>query len=277
MKTIAAVSVNEGNLEAINTWDNSFMTFGMFQWTIGQDAAKGELPAMIHKVKMTDSALFDKYFGKYGLDISAPHATDKVYGYFTLDGKLLDHPNRKELLRTEAWATRFWEAGQDPLVQAVQVEHAASRLWTFYWKTGKAPNMHSLSDLITSEYGISLILDNHVNRPGYVRECVDRAMVQTGLTDPLHWTTEDEQKLLAAYLDIRKIHGKSPMTDAKVRGDRMVELVKAGKLSAERGSFVYEEMKSRGFFSSNKPSGYNEADFPDIQWDEKSINEEKPQ
>jgi len=35
INVMAAVSENEGNLDAINTWDNAFLTFGMFQWTAG--------------------------------------------------------------------------------------------------------------------------------------------------------------------------------------------------------------------------------------------------
>jgi len=268
MRVIAAVSRNEGNLEAINTWDNAFLTFGMFQWTIGQGKEKGELPALIQKVKNADSAVFEKYYGVYGLDVSATHTTDKIYGYFTLNGLLVDHPDMKELLRKTEWAERFWESGKDPGVQAVQVEHAAARLWTFYFKPGKAANLHSFSDLITSELGVALILDNHVNRPGYVRDCIDRAMVQTGLTDPLHWKTEDEQKLLAAYLDIRKNHGKYPMTDAAHRGERMLELEKSGKLSPERGSFIYDAVQSKGLFGKT-PSWYRAEDYPEIKWEEK--------
>lgn len=268
MRIIAAVSKNEGNLEAVNTWDNAFLTFGMFQWTIGQGKEKGELPALIQKVKIADSLKFEKYFGQYGLDISAPHTTDKVYGYFTLDGQLVSSPEKKELLRNTEWASRFCEAGKDPVVQAAEIEHAASRLWTFYFKPGKAANLHSISDLVTSELGVALILDNHVNRPGYVRDCIDRAMVQTGLTDPLHWKTEDEQKLLAAYLDIRKIHGKYPMTDAEHRGERMLGLQKSGKLSSERGSFLYDAVQSKGLFGKT-PAWYKAEDYPEIKWEER--------
>ncbi|MBK7336245.1 MAG: peptidoglycan-binding protein [Saprospirales bacterium] len=275
MRIIAAVSQNEGNLDAINTWDDSFLTFGMFQWTIGQGPGKGELPAMLSKVKQVDPALFHKYFGQYNLDISAAHANDKVYGYFTLDGKLVDQPARKELLRADQWATRFWESGKDPFVQAVQVEHAASRLLSFYWKPGKAPIMNSLSDLVTSEYGVALLLDNHVNRPGYVRECVDRAMTQTGLKDPLNWTTVEEQKLLLAYLDIRKLHGKYPMTHAKERGDRMAALVASGKLSKERNSFLYEAIQSRDL-GIRVPMGYRHGDYPEIEWEEKEEKDLQP-
>ena len=49
VNVMVAVSENEGNLDAVNTWDNSFMTFGMFQWTLGTESAKGELPALLKK------------------------------------------------------------------------------------------------------------------------------------------------------------------------------------------------------------------------------------
>jgi hypothetical protein len=47
-------------------------------------------------------------------------------------------------------------------------------------------NGYYISELITSEYGISLILDNHVNRPGYLKPCLEKAMQQAKLPDPLH-------------------------------------------------------------------------------------------
>jgi hypothetical protein len=278
MRIIAAVSMNEGNLEAINTWDDSFMTFGMFQWTIGQGEGKGELPALVNLVKETDASAFNKYFSLYGLDISAPH-TDRIYGHFTLNYLVVDHPAKKEKLRSEEWAQRFWEAGQDPVVQAVQVKHAASRLGTFYWKTGKAPQTFRLSDLVSSELGVALLLDNHVNRPGYVRTCVERAMVQTGLQNPEQWGAEEEQKLLLAYLDIRKVHGKYPMTHAYERAEKMYALQKAGKLSSERGSFVFEEGTKKGLFDTGPqlPTNYRDEDFPEIIWDENMADKKQPE
>ncbi|MBK7410793.1 MAG: peptidoglycan-binding protein [Saprospirales bacterium] len=271
-RVLAAVSINEGNLEAVNTWDNSYLTFGMFQWTIGQDAAQGELPAMVNKVKRKNEDVFQKCFGQYGLDISIAH-TGNVYGHFKLNGDVVDRPNKKEKLRADEWAAHFWEAGHDPLVQAIQVEHAASRLLTFYWKKIANNSPYLLSDLVTSEYGVALLLDNHVNRPGYVMSCIERAMAQTGLKDPGNWTEEEEQKLLRAYLDIRKIYGKSPMTDAAERGERIEGLVKKGRLSADRHSFAFEDIASKGLFDTGVPTGYNPEDYPDIKWDERDAKE----
>ena len=35
MRVLRAVSRNEGRLEAVNSWDTAFLSFGMFQWTAG--------------------------------------------------------------------------------------------------------------------------------------------------------------------------------------------------------------------------------------------------
>ena len=275
-RILAAVSLNEGNLEAVNTWDNSFLTFGMFQWTIGQGSDMGELPAMVNKVRRKSEDVFQECFGKYGLDISIAHTND-VYGYFKLNGDLVKPVNHKERLRADEWAARFWEAGHNALVQAVQIQHAADRLLSFYWKKLSQNSPYLLSDLVTSEFGVALILDNHVNRPGYVATCIERALTQTGLKDPDKWTTEEEKKLLLAYLDIRKVYGKSPMTHAAERGARIRELAKKGKLDEERRSFTFQEIASKGLFDAppRVPAGYDPDAYPDIKWKEEDAKEEE--
>ena len=50
LNVMIAVAENEGNLDAINTWDNAFLSFGLFQWTGGTDTARGELPALLARI-----------------------------------------------------------------------------------------------------------------------------------------------------------------------------------------------------------------------------------
>lgn len=234
INVMAAVSENEGNLDAINTWDNSYLTFGMFQWTIGAGNNKGELPALLKKIKAADPAVFEKYFGRYGLDIAD---TDEIYGYCTLDGKKIAAAGDKEALRSNQWAFYFWNSAQDPVVQSIQIQHAASRLNTFYRTNRFKVDDHFIADLITSEYGVGLILDNHVNRPGYVAPCLHAAIERSGLSDPQAWGTREELRLIEAYVDIRNSYGKSPMTDAAKRADVTRKYLKEGLISSERGSF----------------------------------------
>jgi hypothetical protein len=234
INVMAAVSENEGNLDAINTWDNSFMTFGMFQWTIGAGSNKGELPALLKKIKINDPEVFDRYFGRYGLDIAD---ADDIYGYFSIDGKTMADTEAKEALRSNRWAFYFWKSAQDPMVQSIQIQHAASRLNTFYRSNHYKIDDYFIADLITSEYGTGLILDNHVNRPGYVAPCLKVAMERSGLNKPHAWGTDQELHLINAYLDIRNSYGKSPMTDAAKRAAVTHQFLKNGLISAERGSF----------------------------------------
>jgi hypothetical protein len=236
INVMAAVSENEGNLDAVNTWDNSFMTFGMFQWTAGAASDPGELPALLRKIKMADEAVFEKYYGQHGLDIVG---TDEISGFFTLKGQQLAAPSQKELLRAYEWAFYFWFSGQDPVVQTIEIQHALSRINTFYRSNSYRVRGHFVADLITSEYGVGLVLDNHVNRPGYIKPCLEKAMDQTGLANPQNWDTTDEGKLIDAYLKIRETHGRYPMTDAAKRAAVTKKYLDNGIISEKRGSFQY--------------------------------------
>ena len=91
--------------------------------------------------------------------------------------------------------------------------------------------------MAASEYGLGLILDNHVNRPGYVKACLSKALTQTGLGNPARWRTEDERKLIDAYLKIRVTYGRSPMTNADKRARVTRKYLANGMISDRRGSF----------------------------------------
>ena len=58
VRVMEAVSANEGKLEAINTWDNAFLSFGIFQWTTGAGDDPGELPALLGRLKQDYAAVF---------------------------------------------------------------------------------------------------------------------------------------------------------------------------------------------------------------------------
>ena len=237
INVMIAVAENEGNLDAINTWDNAFLSFGLFQWTAGTDSAKGELPALLARIKYQDRDLFDKYFGQHGLDVTEI-TPGLVRGYFSLRGIKIKKPAAKEQLRQPPWVFYFWLAGQDPAIQAMEIKHATGRLDQFYsTEHYKVDNKHQVSDLVTSEYGVGLILDNHVNRPAYVKKCLAKALAQTGLRNPGGWGTKEERKLIDAYLKIRVNYGGSPMTDAEKRARMTKKYLTNGIISDRRGSF----------------------------------------
>ena len=239
LNVMLGVSENEGNLDAINTWDNAIMTFGMFQWTIGVNNAKGELPALFRKIKDADPDVFDRYYGQYGLDIW--NKTTGTHGHLVLNGQIINTTSEKAQFRKPKWCFYFWKAGQDPLVQAISLQHAFSRIGTFARSPACQVNGHDVADIVTSEYGMALVLDNHVNRPGYIKGCLTMAMNAVGLknTDPVDWTTADERKLIDRYVAIRETYGNSPMTDARKRARVTKRYLAKGIISGERHSFEF--------------------------------------
>lgn len=240
-QVLSPISDNEGQIEAINTWDGSHLSFSFMQWTLGVKATRGELAALLKKIQQKQPAAFMDHFGSAGLGVT--NATNSINGFLTLHGNTVRKSSHKNVFREWDWAFRFWRAGLDSRVQYVCLDHAISRLYRFYDTNRVKVKGRKISEYINSEYGVALILDNHVNRPAWVRTCIEEGLNRSGLakSDPKSWTSADENKLLEKYLDVRVNYreGKlSPMTHAREREATVRDYVRAGKLSKQRHSFV---------------------------------------
>lgn len=241
LRVMQAVSANEGKLEAINTWDNAYLTFGCFQWTAGTGDSAGELPALVHRLKRDKPQAFEKHFKEAGLDVvEVPETTsDIARGRFSLKGRVLRTAGDKEVLREHIWAYRFWCAGEDADVREVQIHHAMDRLNTFYRHPGKHILGRPVADYVTSQYGVALLLDQHVNRPGHVpkilEQAINRFYSQGGSKTPESWSIADELRVLDIYLELRH---QTSMTDSRQRAQRTLDAVRLGLASDQRGSFA---------------------------------------
>lgn len=239
LRVMQAVSENEGKLEAINTWDSAFLTFGIFQWTVGTDSGPGELPSLIARLKRKSPTVYQKYFGQFGLDVVDGDSQPGTLpiGHFTLNGTKLNTPALKQKLRTLDWAYRFWLAGHDPTVCQVQIEHALERVDLFYRSERSRIGNRFIADYVSSECGVALLLDQHVNRPGHVpgtlARAVERLRTQLGDT-PERWTDAEEKKLLDTYIQLR---AQTSMTDSDKRAATIRKAVTAGLASDRRGSY----------------------------------------
>ncbi|MBC9032228.1 N-acetylmuramoyl-L-alanine amidase [Sphingomonas sp. JC676] len=237
LRIMKAVSVNEGLLDAVNSWDACFMSFGILQWTAGKNDEEGELPAMLDHLKRADPDAYAECFGRFGLEVrlAAPGATT---GRLTLNGALLDSAAGKQQLRDVKWAYRFWRAGQHDAVRLAEFDFAAGRIKRFIDAPVLGRPLHAW---ISSELGIAQLLDEHTNRPGHVPGTLKlglQALFGDSPPDPSGWTNADERRLIAAYLKARHARTKSKMTDSEARAGRIEAMAEQGKLSAARGSFV---------------------------------------
>jgi hypothetical protein len=113
-----------------------------------------------------------------------------------------------------------------------------SRIDLFYRNPKKKIADHLIADYVTSEYGVALILDQHVNRPGHVPRTIAKAVAQLveelGADRPQEWTDEEEQKLLEIYVRLR---AATSMTDSDKRADNVRKAVAAGLASDRRRSY----------------------------------------
>lgn len=237
VNALLATSENEGNLDAVNTWDNSFMSFGMFQWTLGAGTGEGELPALIKLVKEKYPDAFQQFCGQFGVDVSAD--TNATYGYLIHNNNKVDTATEKQFFRSNIVAYRFVAAGMDQRVCAVQILHAINRFNLFYFNKTEKLGGNSLFDLLSSEYAAALFLDNHVNRPGYLWPCVSKAISNSGISyeQLKNGGDREEMKVINQYLNVRETYGNSPMTDARNRAAVTKRYLDAGKISASKGSF----------------------------------------
>jgi len=149
INAMLATAENEGNLDAINTWDNSFISVGMFQWTLGQKTAEGELPALVKLVQQNEPDAFEQYCGQFGVKPSA--GTNQITGHLIHKGSKIDTVAEKEFFRSHSVAYRFAIAGTDERVNAVQIMHAVNRFDQFHFKPESKLGGFSVNQLLSSE------------------------------------------------------------------------------------------------------------------------------
>lgn len=273
LKVIEQVARNEGKLDAINTYDQAFLSIGIFQWTLGTGSNAGELPALLFKLKTKYPLKFNTWFVPLGIGIDAQ--TDSTTGFMTYQGERIANAEQKEIFRSPSWAFHFWKALMQPEFQAIQVEHAHDRFKNFYFKPEPKGLPYPLYQMITSSYGVALLLDQHINRPGWLNPCLGLALAENmNYASPDHWGTEEESKIIESYLKIRATYSDgsyAPMTAANNRANQIGLAVQNGSLSKERGSFEYlvqKQWDGFGMKGNSKgvslPPNYNPADYPDI-------------
>lgn len=235
INTLLATSQNEGNLDSINSYDNSYLSWGMFQWTMGPLGDAGELPALLKLIKAKQPAAFKTFFGDFGIDI-AP-ATGDTTGFITLNNVVQNNDARKTVFRNNNWALRFALAGKEPAVCAVQVLHAINRFNRFYFVKDADFGGLSINDMLSSEYAASLLLDQHVNRPGHVKKVVASSLSQSGITPQqmANGTDADELKVINKYLAIRRT---TSMTNSDTRAKVVKNFLDKGLIKATKKSFV---------------------------------------
>jgi hypothetical protein len=190
------------------------------------------LAGLLDKVKSADADAFQTLFRSFGLDCDITGGGILKTGVLTLNGAALATKADKQQLRGAAWAYRFWRAGHHPVMRTCQVALAADRVSRL---AEIVCDGRPLTAWLTSECGVALLLDEHVNRPGAVATTLQTALSEIGpAPDPTNWADADEAALIAAYI---KARDDTPMTDPDKRAQTIKDAAARGDLSVARGSF----------------------------------------
>ncbi|WP_238327361.1 hypothetical protein, partial [Rodentibacter pneumotropicus] len=218
-KTILlAMSENEGNMDAVHSYDSEILTAGAMQKTINSSGA-GELPIQMFKFKQQYPSLFNKYFKCCGWDVN--NVNNKYIAYyngmtgsrlkqFLREGYSVD--NYTKFVPSKAVAI-FAEAVIIEEYQDLQIEDFIDRLNNkALVKKPKGYN-YQISKYVKSNLGKATVLDHDVNRPGNVAEDFAEALnyfykVHSNINkDPSTWGEEHknyEREIIEYYGNHRR-------------------------------------------------------------------------
>lgn len=231
------IVVNEGFLDAVRLRDSAIVSLGIQQWSAH---VNNELFSLLMRYKRIAPMEFMLFFQLYNLDVRAqgnafrmqrimPDNTRVDITTLTARRQFFNGVIGQGLTRygTEWSAKLRMPAIASLTYRAAQILEGAAR----FDRIAASINPITvngvaipLTTLITSEFGVALILDAHINRPGYVQVDLQNAASSIG---PQPNDNARDQAISQAYLNIRRTNDTSA---------RNANLVGQG-LNVNHGSF----------------------------------------
>lgn len=244
LRIVEAIAVNEGFLDAVRMRDRGILSIGMQQWSAHADL---ELPALLAHYEQMAPDEFELFFGLYDLDVRSNGQDAQGNPRFMLQ-RVEPNGNRVDLVAWNArrdffggttagatttfrtdWAARSREAAIASLrFRAAEVLEAAGRLDRIVREVGSITvggAQVPLTTLITSQLGVALIFDAHINQPAHVPADLQAAANAAG---PQPNAATLDQAITQHYATIRHTHN-TPQRNANIN---------AQGLNAAHGSFA---------------------------------------
>ena len=221
---IIGMSANEGNLDSVQSYDSEIVTVGAMQKTINPEGY-GEFPIQMYEFKKEYPERFKKLFENCGWEVKEEKTTVnkkeiikyKAY-YLNVTGKDLKNKirdgfsidNFKKNVQCISIEPLI-NAARDPYFQAKQIEDFITRLRYKVLPIKPLGYEHQLKDFLKSKLGKATVLDQHINRPAYVKEDFAKALddffkQNSKLSkNPNEWGSEHKKN----EEDILEIYGKN--------------------------------------------------------------------
>lgn len=236
-KTIlVAMSENEGNMDAVHSYDSEVITAGAMQKTVKDESGlegKGELSTQFAKFRDAHPDLYESHAKSCGWTVDGSQSSAVIYYSESslTNGNKITSSELKTLLRQGCSESTYnKKLHNKPLAALVKVltlpEYLDIQVLDFIERLHNAENKVvtdtgiKIKDFVKSNFGRAVVLDHSVNRPGYVVPDFKKAIENfhannpTLSLDPQTWGSQsasNESKLLEEYKLTRR------MTDSTLR------------------------------------------------------------
>lgn len=224
---VRRVVINEGFLDAVRLRDSAIVSLGIQQWSAH---VNNELFSLLMRYKRMAPEEFMLFFQLYDFDVRTSGAAFRMQRIMLNDTRvdINTQPARRRFfggaisggttrygaqwaakLRMPAVASLSYRAAQT-LEAAARFDRIAGSITPITVNGVAVP----LTTLITSEFGVALILDAHINRPGFVQLDLQNAARSIG---PQPNDNARDQAISQAYLNIRRTND-TPARNANLVG-----------------------------------------------------------
>ncbi|WP_228303768.1 hypothetical protein [Klebsiella aerogenes] len=236
-KTIlVAMSENEGNMDAVHSYDSEVITAGAMQKTVKDESGlegKGELSTQFAKFRDAHPDLYESHAKSCGWTVDGSQSSAVIYysDSSLTNGNKITSSELKTLLRQGCSESTYnKKLHNKPLAALVKVltlpEYLDIQVLDFIERLHNAENKVvtdtgiKIKDFVKSNFGRAVVLDHSVNRPGYVVPDFKKAIENfhannpTLSLEPQTWGSQsasNESKLLEEYKLTRR------MTDSTLR------------------------------------------------------------
>lgn len=232
---LIAMSQNEGNMDAVQSYDSEVITAGAMQKTVKDSSGlegKGELSAQLASFRDAHADLYYNYAVSCGWTVEGSGSASVLYycDQLLTEGKKITATKLKTLIRNNCNENTYGKVIHNkPLAALVKIitlpEYLDLQVIDFVKRLHKAEsssvgNGRKIKDYAKSNFGRALVLDESVNRPGNVASDFKKAIKNLHDhnpeidRDPEAWGSQHssyESKLLDEYRLTRR------MTDSTLR------------------------------------------------------------
>ncbi|HEY3500998.1 MAG TPA: N-acetylmuramoyl-L-alanine amidase [Polyangiaceae bacterium] len=176
-----------GAITALNTWDSAVVSIGFMQWTLRY----GELQHWIERAAPA--------FARYGIEVDATR-------HYVFKGErvpAIRGAEKSAKLRWNPWAERFWKAGFDAEIIAVEVklaiEHLEKQLRLARSWLGQAGYATFEARYRADNWLRAIYHETYNNRPVVAKAAVKATLAKAAGTDAAGFLKLFKQEVLRAY------------------------------------------------------------------------------